>query len=68
MNDDQNKLNERVRKHLETIELTQGMLKALLAMALLIGGYVMFVLTKGNFGDVPMLLGGFYMKKVLTEG
>ncbi len=68
MNDDQNKLNERVRKHLESIEFTKGMLKTLLAMVLLMGGYVMFLMTKGNFGDVPMLLGGFYLKKALTEG
>ena len=68
MEDMQAKLNERMRKHLESIEFTKGFLKTLLAMVLLIGGYVMFLFTNGNFGDVPMLLGGFYMKKVLTEG
>jgi hypothetical protein len=68
MNDDQNKLNERVRKHLETIEFTQGMLKTLLAMVLLMGGYVLFLKTNANFGDVPMLLGGYYLKKLFTEG
>jgi hypothetical protein len=68
MNDDQNKLNERVRKHLETIEFTQGMLKTLLAMVLLMGGYVLFLKTNASFGDVPMLLGGYYLKKLFTEG
>jgi hypothetical protein len=68
MEDMQRKLNERVQKHLETIEFTKGFLKTLLAMTLLIGGYVMFLITKGNFGDVPMLIGGFYFKKTLTEG
>jgi hypothetical protein len=68
MNDDQNKLNERVRKHLETIEFTQGMLKTLLAMALLMGGYFVFLKTNASFGDVPMLLGGYYLKKLFTEG
>ncbi len=68
MEDMQTKLNDRVRKYLEAIDFTSGMLKTLLAMALLLGGYVMFLLTKGNFGDVPMFLGAYYFRKIFTEG
>ena len=67
MEDMQTKLNERVRKHLELIEFTTGVLKTSLAMILVIGGYFLFLKTNAAFGDVPMLLGAYYLKKLFTE-
>jgi hypothetical protein len=37
-------------------------------MVLMAGGYVLFLKTNASFGDVPMLLGAYYFKKILTEG
>lgn len=67
MEDMQTKLNERVRKYLELIEFTSVTLKISLAMILVMGGYLLFLRTNAAFGDVPMLLGAYYLKKLFTE-
>lgn len=67
MEDMQTKLNERVRKYLELIEFTSVTLKISLAMILVMGGYILFLRTNAAFGDVPMLLGAYYLKKLFTE-
>jgi hypothetical protein len=67
MEDMQTKLNERVRKYLELIEFTSVTLKISLAMILVMGGYILFLRTNAAFGDVPILLGAYYLKKLFTE-
>ena len=67
MEDMQTKLNERVRKYLELIEFTSVTLKISLAMILVMGGYLLFLRTNAAFGDLPMLLGAYYLKKLFTE-
>ena len=67
MEDMQTKLNERVRKYLELIEFTSVTLKISLEMILVMGGYLLFLRTNAAFGDVPMLLGAYYLKKLFTE-
>lgn len=67
MEDMQTKLNERVRKYLDLIEFTSVTLKISLAMILVMGGYILFLRTNAAFGDVPILLGAYYLKKVFTE-
>jgi len=67
MEDMQTKLNERVRKYLELFEFTSVVLKISLAMILVMGGYLLFLRTNAAFGDVPMLLGAYYLKKLFTE-
>jgi hypothetical protein len=67
MEDMQTKLNERVRKYLDLCEFTSGALKASLAMILVMGGYFLFLKTNAAFGDVPMLLGAYYLKKLFSE-
>ena len=67
MEDKQTKLNEQVKKYLEFFEFTSGVLKVSLATILLVGGYLLFEKTNAAFGDVPMLLGAYYLKKLFTE-
>jgi hypothetical protein len=52
---------------LDIFELTSTALKISLAMILLLGGYLLFERTNSAFGDVPMLLGAYYLKKIFTE-
>ena len=67
MEDMQTKLNERVRNYLDTIEGAAFAAKFLLCCLLMGAGVAALERTNGSFGDVPFLVGAYYMKK-LTFG
>ena len=54
---EQEKLNERVRKHMEFMKGLGFLAKYVGCLLLVMGGFFLLLQTKGAFGDVPLVLG-----------
>ena len=67
MDGDQEKLNVAMKKHLESMKLLGLMLNVGVGMGLMILGYMYCLRTDWHFGDVPMVLGAYWMFKTITE-
>ena len=67
MNGDQDKLNETMRRHLEFMKFLWLFFRMTCGTAMVIGGYVYMLQTKGHFGDVPIVVGVVWMSKLIRE-
>ena len=67
MNGEQDKLNDAMKRHLEIMKLVWFFLRYFACMALMFGGAYFLGRTNGSFGDVPLVLGAFFMFKTLCS-
>ena len=63
---DQDKVIEAMRRHMDFMKYFWTMLMILGCMVLIAGGYFFFLKTDGHFGDVPMGLGIYWMYKLIS--
>lgn len=64
---EQEKLNEAMKGHLERMKLLGFMLKFVCSFVLMAAGYVTFLMTDFRFGDVPMVLGAYWVYRMLNQ-